>query len=128
MQNDGRDELGLLAWQWSVYPAGHRNGLNLTLHILTAPLFLLGTVAVVASPLVGWQLGLIGVLGMLFAFAAQMTGHKSELSPPKPFRGPFDVLARFFVEQWITFPRYVVSGGFGHAWRLRRKDTTPGRA
>jgi hypothetical protein len=119
MEKDRRDELGLLAWQWSVYPAGHRNTPNLTLHLLTAPLFVLGTVSVVASPLVGWQLAPLGFLGMLIAFAAQMTGHKTEASPPKPFRGPSDVVARFFVEQWITFPRYVVSGGFWQAWRTR---------
>ena len=27
---------------------------------------------------------------------------------------------RFFVEQWITFPRYVLSGGFSRAWREAR--------
>jgi hypothetical protein len=123
MQDDSRDALGLLAWQWSVYPGGHRNGVNLTLHLFTAPLFLLGTVALAASPLVGWQLAPIGLSGLLLAFAAQMLGHRAEASPPKPFRGPFDVLARFFVEQWITFPRYVVSGGFGQAWRSRRMTT-----
>jgi hypothetical protein len=33
------------------------------------------------------------------------------------FRGPGDFLARFFAEQWFTFPRYVLSGRFADAWR-----------
>jgi hypothetical protein len=120
MEEDRRDEVGLLAWQWSNYPAGHRNGLNLALHALTVPLFLVGTLAVLAAaPLATWELAPAGLLGMLVALAAQRRGHRSEALPPKPFRGPFDLLARFFVEQWITFPRYVVSGGFGKAWRTR---------
>jgi hypothetical protein len=119
MEEDRRDELGLLAWQWSIYPAGHRDGLNLALHVLTAPLFLLGTLAVLAAPLATWQLAPAGLVGMLVAFAAQGSGHKREALPPRPFRGPFDLIARFFVEQWITFPRYVVSGGLGRAWRTR---------
>jgi hypothetical protein len=119
MDADRRDELGLLAWQWSLYPQAHRNGLNLALHLSTAPLFLLGTVALLAAPLVAWQLAPAGLAGLLVAFAAQRRGHKAELSPPRPFRSPFDLLARFFVEQWVTFPRYVLSGAFGRAWRAR---------
>ncbi len=112
-----RDKLGLLAWQWSIYPQGHRHRLNLALHLTTAPLFLLGTVAVLVAPLTAWQLAPVGLGGILVAFAAQGRGHKEEASPPRPFRGPLDLLARFFVEQWVTFPRYVLSGGFGRAWR-----------
>jgi hypothetical protein len=119
MEEDSRDGLGLLAWQWSIYPTSHRNGLNLALHIATAPLFLLGTVALLAAPLSTWLLAPAGIAGMLLAVLAQRRGHKAEASPPRPFRGPRDFLARFFAEQWVTFPRYVVSGGFGRAWRSR---------
>ena len=35
---------GLLAWQWAIYPAGHTTRVNLLIHILTVPLFELGTV------------------------------------------------------------------------------------
>ena len=27
---------------------------------------------------------------------------------------------RILAEQWITFPRYVLSGGFARAWRSAR--------
>ena len=119
MEIDNRDELGLLAWQWANYPATHRNRLNLTLHALTAPLFLLGTVAVLAAPFIAWQLAPAGLLGVLVAFVAQGRGHKQERTPSRPFRGPFDVFVRIFVEQWVTFPRYILSGEFGKAWGTR---------
>jgi len=47
---------------------------------------------------------------------AQGRGHKLETTAPAPFRGPADVAARLFVEQWITFPRFVFSGQFARAW------------
>gem|GEM_PF-5334538 len=53
---------------------------------------------------------------MLVAFAAQGRGHR-EVSPPRPFRGPLALLARFLV--WVTFPRDALRGGFGRAWRTR---------
>lgn len=121
MQDDSRDGLGLLAWQWSVYPEGHRTGLNLALHVATGPLFVLGVVALLTAPLTTWVLAPVGLAGMLAAVVAQRRGHKSEASPPKPFRGPFDFVARFFVEQWVTFPRYVLSGRFAQAWRAHRE-------
>ena len=46
---DARDG-SLLAWQWSLYPAGHRDRRNLLVHALTVPVFQLGTVAVLVAP------------------------------------------------------------------------------
>ena len=109
---------GLLRWQWSHYPEGHRDRRNLVLHAMTNPLFLAGTVAVITSPLAGGRLALCGFLAMLGAMVVQGRGHKLERSAPVPFRGPADVLARFFVEQWVTFPRFVVSGEYARAWRV----------
>jgi uncharacterized membrane protein YGL010W len=71
-----RREGGLLAWQWSIYREGHQDRRNLLVHVLTVPVFMLGTCAVVSAPFVG-------------------------------------VLA----EQWITFPRFVLSGELARAWR-----------
>src|SRR5215471_12381103 len=111
-------EHGLLAWQWSLYPRGHRNRLNLTVHALTEPLFVLGTCAVLLAPILGaWSLAVLGVAGMVTTVILQGRTHKLERSPPAPFLGPLDVVARLFLEQWITFPRYVLSGEFARAWR-----------
>ena len=111
---------GLIAWQFSLYPTGHRDRRNLLVHALTNPLFLVGTVAVVSSPFAGLRALVGGLVGVVVAVAAQGRGHKLEASPPVPFRGPGDVAARLFVEQWVTFPRYLVGGGFAAAWRAAR--------
>jgi len=108
---------GLLAWQWASYRTAHADRRNLVVHVLTVPLFMTGTVAVLAAPFVSGWLAVAGVVGMFTAMAAQGRGHSLEASPPVAFRGPLDVVARIFVEQWITFPRFVLSGELGRALR-----------
>lgn len=103
-------EGGLLRWQWSLYPDGHRDRRNLALHAATVPMFLAGTCALLVFPFAGAGL-------MLAALIAQGRGHKLEKTAPVPFEGPLDVVKRFFAEQWITFPRFVLSGAFSKAWR-----------
>jgi hypothetical protein len=110
----------LLPWQWKLYPGNHAERRNLLLHGVTVPMFQLGTVLLVASPLVGLACAVPGLIGMVAAVAIQGRGHRLETTPPVPFRGPGDVVARIFVEQWVTFPRFVLSGGFTRAWRATR--------
>ncbi|WP_394826142.1 terminase [Pendulispora albinea] len=117
----------VLARQWNGYGRVHSHRKNLIIHAVTVPLFMMGTLAMAAGILApftpamhaGWQgvLGAIagGFFAMIVAVAAQGRGHEKEANRPEPFRGPLDVLARLFFEQWITFPRYVLSGQFGRA-------------
>ena len=108
----------LLRWQWKEYPKAHRTRTNLLLHIITAPLFLAGTVLLVVSALALSGLpAILGAAGILTALIAQGQGHKLEPMPPAPFTGPGNFIARLFLEQWINFPRYVLSGGWWRAWR-----------
>ena len=44
------------------------------------------------------------------AFLLQGAGHKREAEAPVPFDGPLDFVGRVLVEQFITFPRFVLSG------------------
>jgi hypothetical protein len=111
---------GLLAWQWNLYPDNHRDRRNLLLHVLTVPLFQIGTLLLVTSPLSSLWSALPGALFMAGAVVAQGRGHKIEKAAPVPFRSPFDALARLFVEQWVTFPRFVLSGGFARVWRAEQ--------
>jgi hypothetical protein len=108
---------GLLASQWSHYREVHHDRRNLVLHLLTVPVFMAGTVAVALAPIVSGWLALGGIFAMFVAMAAQGRGHRFEQSPPAPFQGPMDVVTRIFAEQWITFPRYVLSGELGRALR-----------
>jgi hypothetical protein len=112
-----RREGGLLAWQWSIYREGHRNRRTLFVHALTVPVFLLGNCAVGAAPFTRAWLAVGGAAAMTAALALQGWVHRREVTPPAPFTGPLDVVGRIFVEQWITFPRFVLSGGLVAAWR-----------
>lgn len=116
---------GLAAWQWRDYPRVHTDRANLALHIATAPVFFTSCLTLVASPFLalggsasqaGWM-ALAALVGLIFAVAAQGRGHRLEDEPPTPFRGPLDVLARLFLEQLFTFPKFVLTGGFARAWR-----------
>jgi hypothetical protein len=119
MDRADRNE-GLLRWQWSNYPAAHRDRRNLALHLVTAPLFIGGTCAVAAAPFAGAAFLVAGAAAVGATLIAQGRGHKLERNAPYPFRGPGDFAARLFVEQWFTFPRFVLSGGFANAWRSAR--------
>lgn len=103
----------LLEWQWSDYQTKHRNRLNLVLHIVTVLLFQIGTLilrcALVTAS--GWAAA-VGAICLVGALAAQGRGHKLEPETPAPFDGPADFVSRFFAEQWVTFPRFVLSGGW----------------
>lgn len=108
---------GLLFWQQTSYPEAHHDRRNLALHVLSVPLFIAGSLATVAAPAFSVWLLPAGVAAMFVAIAAQGKGHALESQAPAPFEGPRDVLARIFAEQWITFPRFVLSGDFARAWR-----------
>jgi hypothetical protein len=106
----------LVAWQWSLYSDNHHDRANLILHVLTVPLFWAGTVALGLAWITPWLL-LAGPVAMAVAMVIQGRGHRRESVAPVPFDGAGDVLSRIFVEQWVTFPRYLLSGGFARAWR-----------
>jgi hypothetical protein len=113
-------EGGLVRWQWSLYPDGHRDRRNLAIHAITVPLFVAGSATLPLAAFAGvWWAAGSSLLLMIGALAAQGRGHKLESTAPVPFRSPIDAVARLFVEQWITFPRYVLSGQFARAWRAR---------
>ena len=104
----------LLRWQWQGYRHTHSSQANLVIHVITVPAFLLGTLAVVYAivTLTGWW-AVAGVLAMATAMALQGVGHRLEPSAPAPFTGLGNAASRIFLEQWVTFPRYLLSG----AWR-----------
>jgi hypothetical protein len=112
----------LLRWQWDGYAKYHRSRANLLIHIVAVPLFLIGTIALVAA-LVQLSLMLLAVAlaCIVLAVALQGRGHRLEAVPPEPFTGPLNFVSRLFFEQWVTFPRFVISGGWGAAMRRMRE-------
>src|SRR5436190_190602 len=110
----------LLSWQWGLYPDNHTTRANLLIHILTVPLFIGGTLTLLMSPMYGVRSAVSGLVAMVVAVALQGRGHKREAVVPVPFLGPLDFVSRFFCEQFINFPRYVLSGGWAKALRQVR--------
>jgi phage terminase small subunit len=112
----------LLAWQWSDYAAKHRDRGNLIAHIVAVPLFQLATVVLVIALAARSITGtIIAVVAMVVALVVQGRGHQREAETPTPFDGAADFVSRFVVEQWVTFPRFVLSGGWAaNLGRARR--------
>jgi hypothetical protein len=112
----------LLRWQWNGYAKYHQSRANLFIHLVAVPLFLIGTIALVAA-LFQLSLTLLGVAlaCIVLAVALQGRGHGLEAVPPEPFTGPLNFVSRLFFEQWVTFPRFVISGGWGAAMRRMRE-------
>jgi hypothetical protein len=49
---------------------------------------------------------------MVATMVIQGRGHELEPLTHVPFAGAADFVTCFFVEQWVTFPRFVLSGGW----------------
>jgi len=112
----------LLRWQWNGYPRYHQSRINLLIHIIAVPLFLLGTIVLAAAIIqVSLLLAAVAIGCIVVAVALQGRGHRLEAVPPEPFSGPLNFVSRLFLEQWVTFPRFVISGGSGAALRKVRE-------
>ena len=103
------------------YPRFHQDRLNLILHIFAVPAFALAPLAVVGSLVVGhWAAALFFAAVPAASLAVQGYGHKREPNPPLPFDGPGHFARRILKEQYVTFPRFVLSGGWARALRRTR--------
>jgi phage terminase small subunit len=60
------------------------------------------------------------VIGIVASLALQGRGHKLEASQPEPFSDRKDAIGRLLVEQFITFPRFLLSGRWWRNWRNKR--------
>jgi hypothetical protein len=60
----------------------------------------------------------VGIIAAAGSFAVKGRGHALEPERPIPFVAPVNALTRIFAEQFITFPRFVLSGGCGRAYRM----------
>ena len=86
--------------------------MNLLLHAVTVPLFMLASAFLVVAMIRLWAVGAIAtVAAAALAVAVQRRGHRREPAPPEPFTGPANAIARLVAEQWVTFPRFVLARG-----------------
>jgi hypothetical protein len=103
----------LLDWQWRDYPEKHRNYNNLLIHIFAVPLFWIGALHFVGALLFrGALFGIGGLALMAIAIFLQGKGHEMEKAEAAPFKSPVDFTLRILAEQFVTFPRFVLTGGW----------------
>lgn len=108
----------LLAWQWNDYGRTHRSRTNLCIHIVAVPAFLAANVGLVAALATArWPMAAACLVTLLVAFMLQAVGHRRESEVPAPFTGPANFAIRMLAEQWLTFPRFVLSGEWARALR-----------
>lgn len=99
----------------------HAARTNLLLHIVAVPAFLLANLGLLLSPLLlSWPLALGCGVTMGIAMAIQGHGHGQEQHPAEPFTGVGNAISRILLEQWVTFPRFVLSGGWWQAFRMAK--------
>ncbi|MDB6144472.1 MAG: hypothetical protein JWP80_3516 [Pseudomonas sp.] len=112
----------LHTWQWRGYAANHQNPTNLVLHIIAVPLFIIAALLILDGLLeLSFSSIAIGVIGLIAAMAFQRHGHTLEGQAPEPFSDRNDAIKRLLVEQFVTFPRFVLSGGWWRAWKERHR-------
>ena len=106
---------GVIAWQWRYYAAWHQDRLNLLLHMATVPLFAAGVLAAARQAFFGeWFGASIAAAMALLAIGVQSLGHLREPAKAPDAGNPYDWIRRVLAEQFITFPRFVLSGGWLH--------------
>lgn len=109
--------LDLVEKQWSDYADRHRHRHDLLIHLIAVPVLWVGAFHLLGGVFLT-LLGVPGALGMLIWAAvliggslfAQARGHAMEGLPSEQFADAGDYARRMLAEQFINFPRFVLSG------------------
>ena len=106
----------LLNQQWSGYPERHQNKVNLLIHIVTVPLVwiagiqMVGSLLLMLSGLGALKIMVWAVILIAVALFAQSHGNSMEAVKPAPFGNWKDFAMNAAAEQFVTFPRFVLTG------------------
>ncbi len=99
------------------YAQVHTHRTNLLIHLIAVPLFIaahFGLVSAIAQqkplPALMWISLAVVSLGM------QRQGHALEAKTPAPFRNSLNFVTRLYIEQFYTFPKFVLLGKFQENW------------
>ena len=106
---------------WTNYLRVHSDRRNLLIHAIAVPLFAAAVIVCLASLARGAYVSAVIAVGLaVVSMALQRKGHGFEAHPPEPFTGPGNFLKRWFTEQFVTFPLFVVTGRW---WRQFKADS-----
>lgn len=103
------------------YSRFHQNRVNLLIHAVAVPVFVLANVFLAAGlfRLDGRRI-VISVAFIALSLGVQKLGHSMESTPPEPFTSPGDFIRRIYREQFSRFWVFVLSGGWLRNWRGSR--------
>lgn len=100
------------------YARTHRSRHNLLVHLVAVPAFVAANTALVATLLLGiWIAAALSLAVIVASLAWQGRCHRAEQERPEPFAGPMETVVRILLEQWVTFPRFALSGNWARAFR-----------
>jgi hypothetical protein len=96
----------------------HGNRLNLLVHLLMVPQFVLACAGLLVAIAVRHaELGALWASVALLSIVGQNVGHFFERHAQEAYKGPVDFIERWFVEQFYTFPRFVLTGEWWRAFK-----------
>jgi len=103
------------------YEECHHDRTNLALHMLALPMFIVACVVMVSAVLRLDLLALLlGGLGLAAALALLAQGHRFEAGSAPGH--PENSLSHLLVEQFVTFPWFVLSGAWRRAWKACQRN------
>ncbi|OEC32682.1 Protein of unknown function [Pseudomonas cuatrocienegasensis] len=106
-----------LANQLRDYARSHSHPTNLLIHLLTVPLFIVASAVLLNGLLQLSFVALVtGIIGLVAAVILQRAGHRFETDTPETMPD----IKQLLREQFVTFPQFVLNGGWLRAWRASR--------
>ena len=109
---------------WGDYRRVHADWRNLIVHLVAVPLFAASFLALLVFVVKAEYVAAgVALLGALAAMVLQGRGHRLESEAPLPFSGPGKFLRRWFTEQFVTFPLFLLSGRWSQQYRAARRTT-----
>lgn len=104
--------------QWDGYGERHRNKTNLLIHIVTVPLVwfaalqIFGGLILMLVGVGGLKMWIYAAILITIALVAQNQGNGMEQVKGTTPGNPKDFAIHAVAEQFVTFPRFVLTGGW----------------
>ncbi len=100
---------------WSSYLRVHGDRRNLIIHLFAVPLFVGSIIFLILYLIRGdFVSAVIAIVLAFIALVLQGWGHAREVNAPVPFSSLGNFLNRWFTEQFVIFPLFVLTGRW---WR-----------
>ena len=118
MNPSSQQDTSYIAMTWCEFQRVHQTRSSLLVHCLMVPVFAIGVIAGFYLTLnngiaVGWPYFALA----LVSFAAQGISHKTlERNALPPMTGLLEIPRRFLIEQYLSWPRALLSGTIVRLW------------